>query len=289
MPLRRRGWRNSSETNKKESDEEEFSKIVLFEAQKSSTSHFLFAFSLLSPISSRESLSQSEQRFWDRVSRPQRRRRKWRLETAPAREPEIMSQSERGRDVNGISSVNDGVMQDRPTAQQPSAALTQAGRFLVLDRDERVSDGEPKRRSRLPGRAARGPGAAPSRLGVDSHTRNDKEKSSPLFSLSLSLSLPLSLFLFPSLSPILTRAPSPPFSLTPTTQTSAVAGGRPKRRVSLPKEKKGGAFFFFFRGQRERSRCFFTFDTFVPFLLLLPSVPFASILRAPLDTLRSLE
>ena len=224
-----------------------------------------------------------------------------------------MSESERvvRNDDTAPPSVDDerGIPNRGTAAQPPTASLTQAGRFLVLDREERVADGELERCSQLPGRRLEA-GPAPATRGegkrlLSTVTRQKKEatrrRRSP-FSLSLSLSL--SLFRSLRLSHFAHTRPSPSRTHMETSQISAVAGGRQKRRVSLPKERKAVPFFLFssqglffsLRGLRERTRCFCSRPS-IPVasfyslsnLFFFSSVPFASILPAPLDTLRSLK
>ena len=166
----------------------------------------------------------------------------WRLEIGLAREPEppdsarTMSDREQGQAHAGGEDDDDERIRRPPiTAQPPAASLTQAGRFLVLDREERVADGEPERCSRLPGRrlALRlRPTSRASETFSDRRSRRQKKRRGDgrsffPFSLSLFFLPSLSLSLRPTHFAPFTR---PPFPLITHTHT-------PKPRRQAPSQE----------------------------------------------------
>ena len=176
--------------------------------------------------------------------------------------------SDRERAARAAATIDGDGARLRPpkTAQPPAASLTQAGRFLVLDREKRVADGELGRCFQLPERRFEIRAALRSRAWAATEMMTRKHRGalfllffSPVLSLALE---PLSRLALSTdrLTHSPSRARAPSLSRTHNTRkpskTSAVAGGRRKRRVSFPKGRKTEPFrVFLLPLAKEPSRC----------------------------------
>ena len=81
-----------------------------------------------------------------------------------------MSDRERAAHAAATTDGDGARLRPPKTAQPPAASLTQAGRFLVLDREKRVADGELGRCLQLPERRLEARAALRSRAWAATET-----------------------------------------------------------------------------------------------------------------------
>ena len=216
-----------------------------------------------------------------------------------------MSDRERAAHAAATTDGDGARLRPPKTAQPPAASLTQAGRFLVLDREKRVADGELGRCFQLPERRFEIRAALRSRAWAATEMMTRKHRGalfllffSPVLRSLSSRSRSLSARSLDPPTHSLAIARARPFPLTHTQHTETFEDKRRRRRASkaqseFSKRKKDGAFSGFFTPPGQGTKSMFLF-LLIPSFLLFPfeppflPFPFAFHLRlwAPLRSLR---
>ena len=193
-----------------------------------------------------------------------------------------MSDRERAAHAAATTDGDGARLRPPKTAQPPAASLTQAGRFLVLDREKRVADGELGRCFQLPERRFEIRAALRSRAWAATEMMTRKHRGalfllffSPVLRSLSSRSRSLSARSLDPPTHSLAIARARPFPLTHTQHTETFEDKRRRRRASkaqseFSKRKKDGAFFGFFYSPWPRNQV----DVLVPFDTFVSSIPF---------------